>query len=98
VPKSDHGDASTRDARVAAVHLNRSAQQLLEAHFAASDASVTSQLHTADAHLEDAAWQVSSKPSPDGRFNGVDIPGALRDSQAALKTLSMLAAAPGTSA
>ena len=44
----------------------------------------------ADAQLEDANWQLAKKPSPDGRFNGVDIPGAMRDTEAALATLGEL--------
>jgi hypothetical protein len=67
------------------------AQQVLEQHFQGEDAAVTSALRTADAHLEDANWQLAKKPSPDGRFNGVDIPGALRDSQAAVDLLDQLA-------
>jgi hypothetical protein len=91
VPTDDHGDASSKDARLAAYHLNMDAQQVLEQHFQGEDAAVTSQLRTADAHLEDANWQLAKKPSPDGRFNGVDIPGALRDSQAAVDLLDQLA-------
>jgi hypothetical protein len=91
VPTNDHGDASSKDARLAAYHLNMDAQQVLEQHFQGEDAAVTSALRTADAHLEDANWQLAKKPSPDGRFNGVDIPGALRDSQAAVDLLDQLA-------
>jgi hypothetical protein len=92
VPVSDKGDASTKDARIAAFNLNMQAQKLLEQHFQFPDAAVTSQLHTADAHLEDANWQLAKKPSPDGRFTGVDIPGALRDSEAAAQILDQIAA------
>ncbi len=83
VPVADKGDASTKDARIAAYNLNMQAQAKLEGHFAGADAGLTSALRGADAHLEDANWQLAKKPSPDGRFAGVDIPGALRDSQAA---------------
>jgi hypothetical protein len=92
VPVSDHGDESTKAARIAAYHLNLQAQQALETQFTNSDASVVSTFRTADAHLEDANWQLAKKPSPDGRFTGVDIPGALRDSQAALDALAPLTA------
>jgi hypothetical protein len=92
VPTSDKGDASTKDARIAAYNLNMDAQKLLEQHFQYPDAAVTSQLHDADARLEDANWQLAKKPSPDGRFTGVDIPGALRDSEAAAAILEQLAA------
>lgn len=95
VPASDHGDASTKDLRIAAFNLNKQAQEVLERHFGAADEALVSQLRTADASLEDAAWQLAKKPSPDGRFNGVDIPGALRDSRAAYDLLMQLGAAAG---
>lgn len=94
VPSTDRGDASTKDARIAAFKLNMEAQKLVEQHVDGPDAAVASQLRTADAHLEDANWQLAKKPSPDGRFNGVDIPGALRDSQAAVSILEQLATQP----
>ncbi|MCW2921097.1 MAG: hypothetical protein JWL76_971 [Thermoleophilia bacterium] len=90
VPTSDKGDASTKDARIAAFNLNMEAQKVLEGHFSTGEAGLTSALRGADAHLEDANWQLAKKPSPDGRFNGVDIPGALRDSQAAADALVKL--------
>jgi hypothetical protein len=68
------------------------AQAALEPHFAGESAGVTSTLRSADAHLEDANWQLAKKPSPDGRFTGVDVPGALRDSQAAVELLTKLVA------
>jgi hypothetical protein len=90
VPVNDKGDASTKDARIAAFNLNKEAQALLEPHFNGENASITSQLRSADASLEDANWQLAKKPSPDGRFNGVDIPGALRDSETAVGILLQL--------
>ena len=93
VPVTDKGDASTKDARIAAYNLNMQAQKALEGHFTGESSSVTSTLRTADAHLEDANWQLAKKPSPDGRFNGVDVPGALRDSQAAVDALNALLSA-----
>jgi hypothetical protein len=92
VPVSDHGDASTKDARIAAFNFNMEAQKVLEGHFQGEDAGITSALRSADASLEDANWQLAKKPSPDGRFNGVDIPGALRDSQSAVDALQKLVA------
>lgn len=92
VPTTDKGDASTKDARIKAFQFNKDAQAALEQHFNGEDAGVTSQLRTADASLEDAAWQLAKKPSPDGRFTGVDIPGALSDTQSALDALNALVA------
>ena len=92
VPVTDKGDASTKDARIAAYNLNMDAQKYLERQFLREDqpADVVSQLRTADAKLEDANWQLAKKPSPDGRFTGVDIPGAMRDSNAAVDILTKL--------
>ena len=47
-------------------------------------------LSAADASLEDANWQLAKKPSPDGRFNGVDVPGAVSDTQHAVELLNGL--------
>ncbi|MCW2923205.1 MAG: hypothetical protein JWM98_609 [Thermoleophilia bacterium] len=91
VPADDTGSEATKAARIAAFHLNLDAQAKLEPHFTDGDAATVSTLRTADASLEDAAWQLAKKPSPDGRFTGVDIPGALRDSQAALDALARVA-------
>ena len=93
VPVDDHGDAATKDARIAAYKLNMNAQNVLENEFLRDDRSDTqvSELRRADAFLEDANWQLAKKPSPDGRFNGVDIPGALRDSRQAIDVLKQLA-------
>ncbi len=98
LPTDDTGLASTKDARLAAYNLNMQAQQLVEPHFASSDPYVVSQLRSADASLEDANWQLAKKPSPDGRFNGVDVPGAQRDTAAAAATLEQLVAALSTGA
>jgi hypothetical protein len=93
VPVTDTGDAATKDARIGAYKLNMSAQNVLEEAFLdpSRDAGIVSALRHADAQLEDANWQLAKKPSPDGRFNGVDIPGALRDSRAAIDVLEQLA-------
>ncbi|MCW2926952.1 MAG: hypothetical protein JWM86_920 [Thermoleophilia bacterium] len=93
LPTEDTGSAATKDARLAAYHLNMDAQQLIEPYFNGGDAYVTSTLRKADAHLEDANWQLAKKPSPDGRFNGVDVPGAQRDTEAAATTLEQLVSA-----
>jgi hypothetical protein len=92
VPASDRGEESSKQARIDAYHANMDAQHALEPHFAGESAAVTSTLRSADAHLEDANWQLAKKPSPDGRFTGVDVPGALRDSQAAVDLLTKLVA------
>jgi hypothetical protein len=96
VPIDDVGSEHTKQARVDAFQFNKQAQDLLEPHFEGGDPGIISQLRSADASLEDAAWQLARKPSPDGRFNGVDIPGALRDTQAALQALDALAGHPST--
>ncbi|MCW2921098.1 MAG: hypothetical protein JWL76_972 [Thermoleophilia bacterium] len=93
LPTEDTGTAGTKDARIAAYNLNMDAQKLIEPYFNAGDEFVTSQLRSADASLEDANWQLAKKPSPDGRFNGVDIPGAQRDTDAAAVTLEKLVSA-----
>ncbi len=74
---------------------NLDAQKLLEDRFLAAGTpqSVVSTLRRADATLEDVTWQIVGKPSPDGRFNGVDIPGAIRDTQAAIDLLEGLVGA-----
>ena len=93
LPTDDAGTAGTKDARIAAYNLNMDAQKLIEPYFNAGDEFVTSQLRSADASLEDANWQLAKKPSPDGRFNGVDIAGAQRDTDAAAVTLEKLVSA-----
>ncbi len=95
IPADDRGSSATKQARLDAFGFNKQAQELLEPHFGTNDPQLQSQLRTADAHLEDAAWQLAKKPSPDGRFNGVDIPGATRDTEAALDVLGELAAIGG---
>ncbi len=93
LPTDDTGTAATKDARIAAYNLNMDAQKLIEPHFNSGDDFITSQLRSADASLEDANWQLAKKPSPDGRFNGVDVPGAQRDTDAAASTLEKLVSA-----
>ncbi|MCW2974232.1 MAG: hypothetical protein JWN72_2505 [Thermoleophilia bacterium] len=90
LPQEDTGSEGTKQARISAFHVNRSAQDLLEKYFDTATPEVASTLHTADASLEDAAWQMAKKPSPDGRFNGVDLPGAIADSEAAAQALAQL--------
>ncbi len=74
--------------------LNLAAQEQLETLFTRKGVpkAVVSALRSADASLEDATWQIVGKPSPDGRFNGVDIPGAIRDTRDAIKLLEGLVA------
>lgn len=90
VPSDDFGDEGTKQARLSAFHVNRAAQDLIEQYFDSASPDVASALHTVDADLEDAAWQLARKPSPDGRFNGVDIPGALADTKAASHDLKRI--------
>ncbi|MBC7460062.1 MAG: hypothetical protein H7287_01735 [Thermoleophilia bacterium] len=90
IPVDDRGSESTKQARLSAFHSNRAAQDLLEGHFNDRDQQLTSTLHAADASLEDAAWQMARKSSPDGRFNGVDIRGAIEATQAAVALLNQV--------
>jgi hypothetical protein len=96
VPVNDRGDESTKQARLAAYHVNRAAQDLLEQHFTTETDAVSRVLRAADVSLTDAAWQLAKKPSDDGRFNGVNIPGALRSSSAAIDMLQELTGHPAT--
>jgi hypothetical protein len=91
LPVDDRGSDATKQARIAAFNQNKEAQAQIEPLFETTDQAVSSQLHTADAHLEDANWQLAKKPSPDGRFNGVDVAGARRDTEAAIALLDQLA-------
>lgn len=81
VPQDDRGSQYTKDLRIRIFKTDMAAQKRLERQFDAmgNDAGVLSELRRADAYLEDANWQLAKKPSPDGRFNGVDVPGAMRD-------------------
>jgi hypothetical protein len=90
VPVDDKGDESTKASRIKAYKTNMAAQERLEQQFGTNDASALSTLRSADASLEDANWQLAKKPSPDGRFNGVDVPGALADTQHAVDLLEGL--------
>ena len=72
--------ANLRDLRVRIFKTNLAVQKRIEKQLADTNPdTVKSELRKADAYLEDAAWQLARKPSPDGRFDGVDIPGAVRD-------------------
>jgi hypothetical protein len=90
--------AVSKDARLGVRTVNLEAQARIQPHMddRSLHASITSRLSNADATLEDVNWQVAKKPSPDGRFNGVDLNGALRDARAASSILSELAPAAGT--
>ncbi len=89
--------ATSKDARLGVRDVNLEAQARVQPHMGDSSlhASITSRLKNADATLEDVNWQVAKKPSPDGRFNGVDLSGAARDARAASSILSELAPAIG---
>jgi hypothetical protein len=92
VSPTDKGEETSKDTRIKAYKTNLAAQSRLEKQFNVNSnpANVISTLRTADASLEDANWQLAKKPSPDGRFNGVDQPGALRDTQKAVDLLNGL--------
>jgi hypothetical protein len=92
IPQADTGTDATKDARIKAFNTNMAAQKRIEAQFGVADEGVVSALRAADASLEDANWQLAKKPSPDGRFNGVDVPGALRDTERAVELLDELLA------
>jgi hypothetical protein len=87
--------AASKDARLGVRNVNLEAQARIQPHMEDSSlhASITSRLTNADATLEDVNWQVAKSPSPDGRFNGVDLNGALRDARAASSILGELAPA-----
>ncbi len=90
VSPTDKGDESSKDVRIKAYKTNLAAQSRLEKQMQGNSQDVISVLRSADASLEDANWQLAKKPSPDGRFNGVDVPGALRDTQKAVGLLDGL--------
>ncbi|MCW2924900.1 MAG: hypothetical protein JWM98_2304 [Thermoleophilia bacterium] len=91
VPTSDHGDESTKELRIRVFKTNMAAQKRIERQIDAGNPSdILSQLRRADASLEDANWQLAKKPSPDGRFNGVDVPGAVRDTAEGARILGDL--------
>lgn len=96
LPKDDVGLESTKDLRIRIFKTNLAVQSRLERQFdARNSAEVLSRLHTADASLEDANWQLAKKPSPDGRFDGVDVPGAIRDTREGVRILNELLHAAG---
>jgi hypothetical protein len=96
VPTDDIGAETTKDLRIQIYKTNMAAQSRIEKQFdAGNPADVVSALRTADAQLEDANWQLAKKPSPDGRFNGVDIPGAVRDTAAGVQALDTLLVSAG---
>lgn len=87
--------AATKDARIGVHRLNIDAQARLQANFENGlDEAITSRLQNADATLEDLGWQLAKTPSPDGRFNGVNLPGALREARNAAAVLRELVPAP----
>ena len=96
VPLSDTGSEGTKDLRVRVFKTNMAVQKRLEEQIAAGNPdAVLSELRKADAYLEDANWQLAKKPSPDGRFNGVDIPGAVRDTAEGARIIDELLRAAG---
>lgn len=92
LPVDDRGSDATKDLRIRIFNTSRAAQSRLERQFdsASSDAGTVSAMRQADAYLEDSNWQLAKQPSPDGRFTGVDVPGALRDAMQATELLAQL--------
>lgn len=96
VPRDDVGSEATKDLRIRIYKTNMAAQKRIEQQIGAGNPdAVLSELRRADASLEDANWQLARKPSPDGRFNGVDIPGAIRDTSEGARILNELLATAG---
>lgn len=96
VPPDDVGSEATKDLRIRIFRTNAAAQSRLERQLDAGNPDrVLSELRRADAYLEDANWQLARKPSPDGRFDGVDIPGAVRDTREGARVLDELLRAAG---
>jgi hypothetical protein len=97
LPAGDTGSETTKDLRLRIYSTNMAAQSRLERQFDVSgnDSSVLSALRQADAYLEDSNWQLALKPSPDGRFTGVDVPGALRDASEGARIIADLLRAAG---
>ena len=90
----DAAQAASKDARIGAHRINMDGQGRLKKYVDGEtlvDPSARSTILQGDAHLEDANWQLARKPSPDGRFNGIDLPGALADTLRASAILRELA-------
>ena len=96
VPLDDVGSEATKDIRIRVFKTNLAVQKRLEKQLNETNPeAVVSELRKADAYLEDANWQLAKKPSPDGRFNGVDVPGAVRDTAEGARIINELLAAAG---
>ncbi len=96
VPLDDGGSDATKDIRIRVFKTNMAVQKRLEKQLGETNPeAVVSELRKADAYLEDANWQLAKKPSPDGRFNGVDIPGAVRDTAEGARIIDELLRAAG---
>ncbi|MCW2921096.1 MAG: hypothetical protein JWL76_970 [Thermoleophilia bacterium] len=82
-------NAATKDARIAAFRVNKDAQARLRPVFedTSMNEHVRSLTKQADASLEDSSWQIQNKDSPDGRFVGIDLGGALDDARDAAEAL-----------
>ncbi len=96
VPLDDVGSEATKDMRIRVFKTNMAVQTRLEKQLNETNPeAVVSELRKADAYLEDANWQLAKKPSDDGRFNGVDVPGAVRDTAEGARIINELLAAAG---
>lgn len=90
VPAERGADESTKPLRKEAYDMNRAAQAVLEPLFEKTSGFTHQNLRAADASLEDVTWQLIGKPSPDGRFNGVDINGAIDNTRQAVALLAQV--------
>lgn len=96
VPLDDVGSDATKDIRIRVFKTNVAVQKRLEKQLNETNPeAAVSELRKADAYLEDANWQLARKPSPDGRFSGVDIPGAVRDTAEGARIIDELLRAAG---
>jgi hypothetical protein len=89
--------AATKDARIGVKNVSLEAQARIQPYIAdgaGTEPSVFSKLKQADANLEDSNWQLAKKPSPDGRFNGLDLKGSLGDAVRAQTLLRELVPLP----
>lgn len=90
IPADKATDGAYTPVRKQVYDTNMAAQQQLEQQFQRPgiDPDAVSHMRRADANLEDANWQVVPKVSPDGRFHGIDIPGAIASTTEAKQIVS----------
>jgi len=100
---ASHGDEApdsvnfleaSKGERIRAYHLNMAGQELLGGVKRSGPRAVGDVIDSARQRMMDANWQLAKRTSPDRRFTGVDLDGALRDSQAAVDLLRPLTGRP----